>query len=132
MALTACYAGLLAVLFVGLSFRVIGVRRSARVALGDQGNIALQRRIRAHANFAEYVPLAVVLMGLAEGLAAPAILLHGLGAGLIAGRLLHAFGISREHEKLWMRVGGMVLTFAVILAGALACLSLGLPKLGRI
>ena len=131
MAITAIYAGLLALLFVVLSARVIGVRRSAQIAVGDQGNVALLRRMRAHANFAEYVPFAIVLMGLSEGLQAPPLALHAMGAILLAGRVLHAIGISQVNEPLWMRVTGMVLTFSVIVAGAILCLLLGAPRLGK-
>jgi hypothetical protein len=124
MAITAFYAGILAVIFVLLSIRVIGARRAARVAVGDRGDVALLRRMRAHGNFAEYVPFALVLMGLAETLAAPALILHVMGGALIAGRSLHALGISRLEEPMWMRVGGMSLTFAALLTGALMCLVL--------
>ena len=132
MGITAIYAGLLAVFFIILSVRVIGVRQSARVAVGDEGNLALRRRIRAHGNFAEYVPMAIVLMGLAEGLFAPPLLLHAMGVALVAGRLLHATGISRVDEKLWLRITGMTLTFAVIATGAFTCLVLGLPVFGKV
>ena len=54
-------------LFVVLSFRVIAGRRASSTALGDGSNPDLFRRIRVHSNFAEYVPLALILLGLAEG-----------------------------------------------------------------
>ena len=57
---------LLALFFVVLTFRVIGKRRVARISLGDGGDRGLLRRQRAHANFAEYVPLALILMICAE------------------------------------------------------------------
>ena len=129
MPITAIYASLLAFVLVALSARVIGMRRSAKVAVGDQGNPDLLRRMRAHANFAEYVPFALVLMGLAESLKAPLSVLHALGLVLLAGRLLHAFGISQTKEPLWMRVTGMTMTLTVIMAGALNCLLLAWPRL---
>ena len=66
MEITALYASLLAPLFILLSVRVIGARRSARVPVGDGGNTVLLRRMRVQANFAEYVPFALLLMALAE------------------------------------------------------------------
>ena len=67
MPITALYAGLLAPLFLLLSVRVIRQRRGAKVAVrGDGGDAMLLRRMRVHANFAEYVPLALLLMALAE------------------------------------------------------------------
>lgn len=122
---TPVYAGLITLLFVVLSFRVIGMRRSAHVGLGDGGNRILQRRLRAHGNFAEYVPLALLLMALAELQAAPLWALHLVGMVLIGGRLLHAFGVSREPETIKLRVIGMAMTFAVLLAAALMNLGLG-------
>ena len=127
--ITAVYAGLLAIVLFVLSLRVIGVRRQAKVAVGDQGNATLLRRMRAHANFAEYVPYCLVLMGLAESLRAPPLVLHGLGAALLVGRLLHAYGISQTNEKLWLRVTGMAITFTVLLTGALLSLALAIPRL---
>jgi uncharacterized membrane protein YecN with MAPEG domain len=122
MPITALYAGLLAPLFVLLSIRVIAVRRSGRVAVGDGGNRLLLRRMRVHANFAEYVPLALVLMALAEATATPAWLIHPMGVALLAGRIVHAIGMSREAERFRFRVVGMALTFTVLLAGSAACL----------
>ena len=79
MSITPLYAGVVTLFFVFLSFRVIGGRRAARVALGDGGDRILLRRLRVHGNFAEYVPLAIVLMALAELQGAPAWTLHLVG-----------------------------------------------------
>jgi hypothetical protein len=130
MSVTPLYAGILSLLFILLSVRVIAARRSARVALGDGGNRTLLRRQRVHGNFAEYVPLALVLMALAELQAAPSGGVHAVGAGLLAGRLAHAYGVSREPERGPARVLGMALTFAALAAGAL--LNLALPALAWI
>jgi uncharacterized membrane protein YecN with MAPEG domain len=119
MTVTPIYAAILALIYVFLSVRVIGARRSARVALGDGGNPLLLRRQRVHANFAEYVPLALILMLLAEQQATAPVLLHALGALLLVGRVVHAVGVSREPEQIWQRVTGMSLTFTALVAGAL-------------
>lgn len=119
-AVTAFYAALLASLLVALSMRVIARRRSARVALGDGGDEELTRRIRAHANFAEYVPLALLLMLLAELSGTPAWLLHALGLALLSGRVVHAWALATANLRA--RVAGMGLTFGVLAAGALCCL----------
>lgn len=130
MPITALYAALLACLFIALSFRVIGQRISKRVALGDAGDAALRRRIRVHGNFAEYAPLALILLGLAESLSGPRMLLHGIGVALLAGRALHAYGVSQEPDILPLRQAGMVLTITSIAAGAIACLWLSLTQPG--
>lgn len=125
VAVTSIHAGLLALVFLALSVRVIGTRRTERIGLGDGGSRVLLRRMRAHANFAEYVPLGILLIGLAELQAAPAWLLHVLGAALLAGRIAHAVGVSREPEGFG-RVPGMILTLTVLGLAALLCLSLAL------
>ena len=124
MRTTALYAGLLAPLFVLLSIRVIALRRGAHVALGDGGDALLARRIRVQANFAEYVPLGLILIGLAETLAAPSLLVHALGLALLVGRMSHAWGMSQPREVFAFRATGMALTFGMLLVGAGTCLVL--------
>lgn len=123
MQVTSLYAGLLALMFVTLSVRVIAVRRTAKISFGDTGNRELLRRIRVHANFAEYVPFGLILLALAELQHWPPALLHFLGACLLAGRLVHSFGVGREPELPLTRVIGMTLTFISLLTGALTNLT---------
>lgn len=120
--ITASYAGLLGILYLALSMNVIRYRQRTRVTLGDNADPALARQIRAHANFAEYTPLILVLMLIAEldGIAGWA--LHATGLALLAGRLLHAWCFVFTRRSMPLRVGGMVLTFAALLSAALLCL----------
>lgn len=119
MQIVPFYAGLLALLFVVLSVQVIRQRRGAKVAIGPGGNPSLERAMRVHANFAEYVPFAVVLLALMELQRAPAFLLHALGLVLLAGRLAHAYGVSQPNENFRFRVTGMMATFATLVIAAL-------------
>jgi uncharacterized membrane protein YecN with MAPEG domain len=121
---TGLYAAALAGLFVALSLRVIGARRRYRVALGAPHRM-VERAVRAQGNFAEYVPLALILLALLELNGLPAWALHALGVTLVAGRALHAWGISQEPETFRFRVTGMAMTFTVlgVAAAALAGLS---------
>ncbi|MGB8315712.1 MAG: MAPEG family protein [Aestuariivirga sp.] len=121
MEITALYAGLLAPLFILLSVRVIGARRNAKVGVGDGGNVALLRRMRVHANFAEYVPFALLLMALAENLGVWTWLIHVMGITLLAGRLSHAYGVSQQPEVFKFRIFGMAATLTVIAAAAAIC-----------
>jgi len=118
--ITAIYAALLGLLLVILSVRVVGVRRSRRVSLGDGGDADLRGRIRAHANFTEYTPMALLLMAFAESLGAAGLIVHGLGLALTAGRIAHAVAISPVRQNLLLRTIGMSLTFAVLIVGS-AC-----------
>ena len=120
MTVTPVYAGILGLLFVILSFRVIGRRRSAKVGLGDGGDIVLTRRLRVHGNFCEYAPMGLVLLALAELQSSPALVLHLIGSLLVAGRVIHAIGLGREPDLFAARVGGMVLTLSALIIGALA------------
>lgn len=129
MAITAFYAALLGLLFVFLSFRVIGWRRLKSVELGHGEDSELLRRMRVHANFAEYVPFTLLLMAIAESMTAPRPLIHVAGLILIAGRLMHAYGLSQTPHILRLRVGGMILTFTALALSAIICLLLSLPFL---
>jgi len=111
----------LTLIFLWLSFRVIRHRRAERIPIGSGGNTALERAIRAHANFAEFVPFAVLLLILAEWGGAWPWLLHALGALLVAARLSHGMGMVQDPEDYRFRVFGMTGTFAVMgIAAAMA------------
>lgn len=116
--ITSLYAGLLALLFFALSVHTIRQRRALQVALGDQGQPLLKRAVRAHANFAEYVPLILLMIMMLELHQMPAWVLHGLGLTLLIGRGLHAWGITRPEEDYRWRVTGMSMTFVCLLLSA--------------
>jgi len=120
MSVTPIYASILAMTFIFLSTRVISLRRATGVGLGDGGEGLLLRRQRVHGNFAEYVPLALILMTLAELQECPDWIIHTIGMALVVGRLTHALGVSRDPELPKARVAGMALTFAALGFGAIA------------
>jgi len=126
LSITPVYAALLALFFIFLSLRVAAMRRAARVSLGDGGNAELIRRTRVHGNFIEYVPLALILMALAELQGQPAWSIHLIGASLVVGRLAHAYGVGREPQILKLRVLGMIMTIAALTFGAVANLAAAL------
>ena len=86
MRTAALYVGLFGILLIVLSLRVSFVRRDARVALGDGDNELLRRRIRAHSNFVEFVPIALLLLMLAEHTGLGSLLIHlfGIRGALVA------------------------------------------------
>lgn len=92
--ITPIYAGLIALLFIALSARVILYRRANNISLGDQGDKALLKRMRVQANCAEYAPIGLVLLLICEVLGAPRWVVHLLGLMLLSGRLAHAFGFG--------------------------------------
>ncbi len=132
MPITAIYAALLTPLFIFLSARVIGRRRDAKVPVGDGDDGALLRRMRVHANFAEYTPFALLCLLLAESLNAPLFVLHAAGLSLLAGRYMHAYGFSQTPDNFVFRVGGMLATFAAIGIAAAACLIIAALRFGGV
>ena len=114
------FSAFFAVLFVLLSINVIRARRKHKVGLGTGQNRSVERAMRVHANFAEYVPFALLLMAFLELNKANSLLLIGLCSVLLVGRLVHAYGVSMENERFTYRVSGMLTTFAVILIAGLA------------
>jgi len=119
MMITPLYAALLALLFVVLSFRTLLLRRKLGVAIGAGENPVLARAIRVHANFAEYVPIALLLIAFLEVQINARLLVHGLCIALIVGRILHAYGVSQVEENFRLRVSGMILTLGTIIYAAL-------------
>ena len=122
MRIVLLYAGILTLLFVALSVRTVRLRGRLRIAIGHGQDEALQRAVRVHANFAEYVPLALLLIAFVEATGRPAWVVHALGLLLVIGRIVHAIGVSRVDERFAFRVAGMTLTFAVLTVAALDCL----------
>jgi len=122
---TPLYAGLLALWFLVLSWRVVQRRRSG-IFLGDGGDQALLRVIRGHANFAEYVPLALLLMGMLEVSRSSIYVLHVLGITLLVARLLHGYALSFTAKFAFGRLWGATLTFVVLAIEALLCLYQGI------
>jgi uncharacterized membrane protein YecN with MAPEG domain len=126
---TAFYGGLLALLFLGLSLNVIRLRYRYRVAFGGDGPLPLQRAIRGQANFAEYVPLTLLLLLCLELLGGPVWVLHAVGLSLLVGRLAHGICFACLESAAPLRVGGMMLTLAALIIGALGNLAMAAGRL---
>lgn len=120
---TSIITAVLTIIFVKLSFAVIGLRRKNQVGLGSGGHEDLERAIRAQGNFAEYVPFGIILIACLELNGAPWWLVAIPGITLIIGRLIHAVGINVPPPDFSKRVLGMKFTFATLIS--LALLNLG-------
>ena len=123
MFVTPLYAGILTLWFVVLSVRVMNLRRD--VPFGDGADIAITRVIRAQANFAEYVPLALLLMGFLEVTRYSIYLLHALGVILVVARLFHGLALSFGWQPRFGRAAGAGLTVLVLLVEAVLCIHQG-------
>jgi len=130
LTVTPLYAGALAIWFFVLSVRVVlGRSGPGKPSLGDGGDPMMLRRIRGHANFAEYVPLILLLMGLLELGKEPAWVLHALGGALLVARLLHGYTFAFTEQFVLGRSVGAGLTFLCLLIAGVLCLWMGLHGL---
>ncbi len=126
MTVTLIAAGLLAILLLFLGAYVIAGRVKFKIDIGDGGNAAMRQRIRAQANFVEYVPLALILLLLVEKESiGPGWLAAAMGATLVFARLWHAQGLLSKEGVSSGRFMGTNLTGLVILVGAAGCLGRG-------
>jgi uncharacterized membrane protein YecN with MAPEG domain len=124
MPVTLVTAGLCGLLYFLLSYRVVQVRRSAGVALGDGGDGELLQRIRAHANFAEYVPFCLLLIFVIENsLEVSPVWLWVAGLALVGIRAMHAVGMAKGGGNAW-RVIGTAGTWTILVS--LSVVALGL------
>lgn len=114
------YAAALALLYFFLSANVIRARGRNRVVLGTGDVPQMERCIRVHGNFAEYVPFTLLLLTMAELRAVVPVVLHALCICLLVGRAVHAWGVSQDPENLRFRLVGMILTFAALTGSAVA------------
>jgi len=121
-AVSALYAALIGLLAFVLTVRVILNRVKSGVQAGDGGNARLAQAIRAHGNFAEHAPLALLLIVLAEVVGTPITIIHVLGVALLIARLANAFGLSRSLGPTMPRQAGAGLTGVVVIASCLLIL----------
>ena len=122
IAATTLYIGLFALLMLLLKLNVGRVRASKKINLGDGNDESMQRAIRVQGNAVEDVP--VVLFGLVGLglLAAPVLLIHGLGISFLIARILHAIGLGGMAGAGIGRLIGTLMSLIVMIATAAACI----------
>src|SRR5271154_3178704 len=126
---TAIYAAVLGLLaaILTVNVNVIVTRVRTKVDMADGGVAPLAQPIRAHGNFAEQTPLALILIGLVEAFGYRSPVVNGLGVVLLAARLLSAYGLNSSLKQRWGRGGGPFLTILVTVVGAALPLSPPIP-----
>ena len=127
MPITPIYAAILALIYFVLSLKVIKFRRGYRIAYGYANKKDMQKAIRAHANFSEYVPITLLLIWFVEVLTHSVLAVHVLGGLLVIGRVVHAFGLGQVKENFRLRVFGMLLTFIAMLGCSIRIIWYYLP-----
>ena len=112
--ITLTIAGAAALLHIWLSARVSRLRRLHHISIGDQDNLALRTRMRTHANFAENVPIFLILLGLTELATGGSLWLWGAAILFILGRIAHVFGMDRPAPNA-LRMVGIAICWGVLL-----------------
>lgn len=118
---TSVTAGLLGLLSLVLAIPVTVARFRTGRSLGDDGP-GLQVAVRSHANFAEYVPIALILLAIAEHDLGPSWFVLGLAGALVLGRVAHPIGMRMRPPNVF-RAGGIMLTWSMIGAASLHALT---------
>jgi uncharacterized membrane protein YecN with MAPEG domain len=126
--ITLTIAGAAALLNIWLGLRISRLRRLYQVSIGHGGKPLLATRVRAHANFVEYTPFFLILLGLIELARGSETWLWAAAILYILARLAHPFGMDRPGGNM-LRIIGVVITWAVLLA--LAGYALAIPYMDR-
>jgi uncharacterized membrane protein YecN with MAPEG domain len=112
---TALYAALAGFMVLGLAGLVVKARWRYGTSLGIGTEPGMERAVRVHANFIEYVPLALLLLLVAELNGISASLLHAAGILLLVSRTLHAYGLSQRSGRSFGRFYGTAGTWLTLL-----------------
>jgi hypothetical protein len=119
---STCYAAIVAahgLLMLILGWRVIRFRQTKGVGIGDGGEAAFTRRIRAHANLTEWAPMTLIALLVVDLRGAGPYVVGGIGGALLVGRVMHAIGLTRSSGVSQWRIVGMVLTLGALLAASI-------------
>ncbi len=114
--ITILYAGILGLMAIGLGATAGVMRGRAGISIGDGGNQELLLRMRRHANFVENVPLALILIALLEMQAVSGTAIHGLGAALVLGRILHWAGFNDNVGNPLRGLGAGITALTIVVA----------------
>jgi len=116
MEVTLTFAAVLSLFMIVLSFRVLDLRGSPVTKFFHKRNREinpndLERAIRGHGNLIEYAPLFLILMLALELSDASETLLYISGIIFSLGRFMHGIAFSFMKKNVFLRIGGMALTF---------------------
>jgi uncharacterized membrane protein YecN with MAPEG domain len=110
-----------------LGVRIGQLRIGKRISVGDGGDPRLLARMRAHANFAEYAPIVLILIALIEFAVGSQLWLWVVAAVFVLGRILHGFGMD---GAMRLRQIGIATTMLIMVGLALFAAWTGLQSRG--
>ena len=122
VSITLVLAAIFGLLHVIFTLRVGDYRFKSKISLGDGGDHELRNRIRAHGNFIENVPIALLLILLNDLDGAEDNTLIMLGSILLISRLTHYLTIVTLRLPWILRPLSMLGTLGTILAASLMLL----------
>jgi hypothetical protein len=128
--ITLTIAGACALLSIWLALRVSHLRRLRKVSIGDGGDERVATRMRAHANFAEYTPIFLILLAAVELAIGPNLWLWAIAILFILSRLAHPFGMERPAPNV-LRMVGVGVTWLALLALGVWAITLTYGRMGE-
>ena len=114
MLLTPLFAAILGLMYIYLSLQVVKIRFSHRISMGVGENRGLEKAVRIHANFAEYVPMTLILLWFVETMLMSQGIVLVAGTLLIIARVMHVIGMAKPREWLILRQLGVVISLSII------------------
>jgi uncharacterized protein len=112
--ITLFYAGLCCLLVVFLGARVAAWRNKHKIGLGDGGDKELIKRMRAHGNATENLPLLLIMVAGLELTGYRDLWIHIFGAAIFLSRCAHAWGVSHRSGYSIGRFAGMFVTWSLM------------------
>jgi uncharacterized membrane protein YecN with MAPEG domain len=115
--ITLLFAGILGLMSIAVAFPAGALRGKTGISIGDGGNPDLLLAMRRHANFAEFVPMALILMALIEMNGMSATAMYAFGGVLVVARICHAIGLKKDNAANVLRgigAGGTALLTIVM------------------
>ena len=127
MPITPVFAAIFVLIYVVLTFGVVRRRFGKKISLGTGEDRDLEKAIRIHGNFAEYVPLSLLLFWFVETITFNRTLVLVLASVLLVARICHVIGMKNPRSYLVLRQAGILATLGVMLVASLVLIWNYLP-----
>ena len=117
--ITALYAGILGLMAIAVGFAAGSLRGKKGISVGDGGDKDMLLAMRRHGNFAEWVPITLIVIALLEMNGGPATAIHALAGGLVVARIAHAFGLKADTMESVGRLIGAAGTALILVVASI-------------